>query len=233
MKIPVPPRRDNSGRGRVTGETVCIGMNCFPEVRIRLCHMCGRLFRLRDEGQGSWGICPDCRHDLEISFAPFELPRIDGYPDLPFIALSRYESPVPALMEAIKLRRHFRLLHFVAVTALLPVLSSIPGTVIPLPASIHGRRKRGFDQTRVLARYCRRPVSAVVGRRRGAEQKHLSREARSSNAERSLYLRRSPPAGGIVLDDVCTTGATVIRAVGLLDAAGDPPAAIVVVSART
>jgi predicted amidophosphoribosyltransferase len=136
-------------------------------------------------------------------------------------------------MEAIKLRRHFRLLHFVAVTALLPVLSSIPGTVIPLPASIHGRRKRGFDQTRVLARYCRRPVSAVVGRRRGAEQKHLSREARSSNAERSLYLRRSPPAGGIVLDDVCTTGATVIRAVGLLDAAGDPPAAIVVVSART
>jgi predicted amidophosphoribosyltransferase len=232
MKIPVPSARDNSERGKKTGETVYTGMNPFPDTRIRLCHLCGRLFSLAQVEREPWGICPDCRWELERSFAPFELPRIDGHPDLPFLSLSVYTGPIPSLMEAIKLRRHFRLIRYVAETALIPALEAMPGPLIPLPASPRGRRNRGFDQTRVLAKHSTRPVISAIRRRGGGEQKHLSRTERSRNAERSFHLCCTPPAAAIVIDDVCTTGATVRRAVSLLEGAGAYPAAVVVVSAR-
>jgi len=216
----------------MTGEPVYIGMILYPRVRLRLCHLCGSLFSLAETGPEPWSICPDCRDDLKGAFTPFELSRLEGHPHMPLIALSVialsvYEGPLPGLMEAIKLRRHFRLLHFVA-----PAMDQLPGTLVPLPASARGRRARGFDQTRVLAARCGRPVATVVRRRRGSEQKHLSRTDRVTNAERSLYLRGTPPPGAILLDDVTTTGATIHRAVTLLDAADAPPAAVIVVSAR-
>lgn len=108
--------------------------------------------------------------------------------------------------------------------------------LVPIPASQRGRRRRGFDQSLLLARMLSMesgvPFARLLKRRGGGEQKRLDRAGRMANMEEQLYMptgRRAPgrswpdeipPMAVTLVDDVVTTGATLETAAQLLLEAG-------------
>ena len=194
-----------------------------------ICHLCGRLAVDTDDS----GLCAACRRVLLSDLSPAVVTVLP--PGVPVVAALPYRGAVVHLMEAIKLHGHRRPLRFVARDILMPLVSATGGPLVPIPASRHGRRHRGFDQMERLAAL----MASACGRRRirafrhvgGGEQKRLNRTERLEHSRTSLVLRRPPTEAGIILDDVVTTGATVRRAVELLVATGVTPSTVVVVCA--
>lgn len=100
-------------------------------------------------------------------------------------------------------------------------------TVTWTPVSAKRLRKRGYDQSRLLAeRACRlwgvEPEALLRKVRDNPPQSSLeSAEDRWKNTE-GVYEAQGDPAGKRVLliDDICTTGATLVSAAGTLLSAG-------------
>jgi len=193
---------------------------------------------------GEHGVCDPCRCDLPFNepACPACAAPMDGAPGglpcarcrarpLPLetvIAAFRYAFPVDAAVHAIKFRRR---LEFV------PVLAAALGEAlcrarldadVLVPVPLHSVRHglRGFNQAvelaRLVGRDCGLPVSKVASRRRRTRpQTGLDRAARRRNIEAAfrvegpLYCRHA-----LIVDDVMTTGATVIELAGCLREAG-------------
>ena len=95
-----------------------------------------------------------------------------------------------------------------------------------VPATAAARRRRGFDHAEHLAR----ELSFIAGldfapllvAARSRDQRKLGRTGRIGNMRHSLAAMAgaSMPAAVIVVDDVCTTGATLFAATEALRAAG-------------
>jgi predicted amidophosphoribosyltransferase len=98
---------------------------------------------------------------------------------------------------------------------------------------LHGgrRRERGYNQSEILAAAAARVVGArldsrLLARRRDTRpQARLPLPARAPNVRGAFRFARTPYhetlAGRLVLvDDVVTSGATVLECVGALEAAG-------------
>lgn len=108
-----------------------------------------------------------------------------------------------------------------------------PVLVVPVPPSRAARRRRGDAPLEQLARLAvsgYRPDEVVVAdalepRRRVADQAGLSARARAVNLEWSMRARRAwepvlDRAVCVVVDDVLTTGATLVEAARALRGAG-------------
>ena len=106
-------------------------------------------------------------------------------------------------------------------------LPPVAETVITyLPRTARQRRIYGVDQAALLARALARALGVrllpLFRRKRGVVQKSLSRRARLQNARRSLHLRRGVSREAlassrlILVDDVVTTGASMVAAAELL-----------------
>ncbi len=96
--------------------------------------------------------------------------------------------------------------------------------VTPIP--LHGgrRRRRGFNQSELIARGVARalwlPLRADLLRRARSTgpQTALGRDRRASNVAGAFAAGETPPAGVLLVDDVSTTGATLAAAArALLD----------------
>ncbi len=96
-----------------------------------------------------------------------------------------------------------------------------------LPRTPKGIAKYGFDHMELLTR----EVAALLGcewepllsRRGGREQKHLTRTARVANMKETLYPKSERDLTGrrvILLDDICTSGASLAAAADLLHKQG-------------
>lgn len=108
----------------------------------------------------------------------------------------------------------------------------VPVLLVPVPTRRSARRSRGRDPlavlTRAAARDLRRSgrqaavVPALRHRRRVRDQAGLLGPERAANLAGALAARRPPPPRGVVVlvDDVCTTGATLAEANRALRAAG-------------
>ena len=95
-----------------------------------------------------------------------------------------------------------------------------------IPSSVQARRMRGFDHAELLAqelgKYLGLPSIAIFCEPKSHDQRKLSREERLANLEGriSLLPGASPPKHLILIDDVCTTGATLSAATNALHEGG-------------
>lgn len=101
-----------------------------------------------------------------------------------------------------------------------------PVTFIPIPLSAPRLRARGYNQSAVLAEALGRRLGAPVaehalGRRRDTKtQTALTPEERRANLSGAFVATGRPPVNPVLVDDVFTTGATLVEAAAALLAAG-------------
>lgn len=102
----------------------------------------------------------------------------------------------------------------------------VPAVDVFCPVPLHWSRRlwRGFNQAellaRPLAREVRVPVVSLLRRQRGGQQVGRSAEERRE-AWRDAFVAPGPvPAHVVLVDDVVTTGATVLACASALRAAG-------------
>ncbi|MBS3957679.1 MAG: ComF family protein [Clostridiales bacterium] len=113
-----------------------------------------------------------------------------------------------------------------ALAADLSVWSGWPDAVVPVPASPHALRTRGFDHTYMLAERVARELDTVAIRalsvRPARDQRRLGRVERAQNVAGAFTVMPGVhvPAKVLLVDDVMTTGATLDTAAGALLAAG-------------
>jgi ComF family protein len=145
-------------------------------------------------------------------------------------SLFRYQEPLRGLLLRWKYAGDGHpgaaLAGLIAAEAPEPMDLGWPDAVVPVPASGRARRKRGFDQARVLGRALARELGSV--HLPGALRRRLKRppQATLGGAERRRSLVGAFHAGGVfgrallLVDDVSTTGATLIESARALRAAG-------------
>ena len=117
-------------------------------------------------------------------------------------------------------------------------------TLVAVPTSRHGRRRRGGDLVEDLARSAARllrrtgadvDVAAVLGFARATrDQAGLDARDRQTNVAGAFRARSNAVAAGrdiVVVDDISTTGATLAEAVRALVEAGHRPIGSAVVAA--
>lgn len=172
--------------------------------------------------QAGFGICGACQSLLDV--APHVVER---FKPVPLVAANPYrpimQSVIPSYKDdgALHLGRALgeRLAKAVA------VLAPPPETVlIPVPSRPMAVRRRGFDHCARLATsvasQCRlRAHKALRRSDDGRDQQGLGSRARASNLQGRFRARRlREPV--VIVDDIVTTGATLVEAVRALRAVG-------------
>jgi ComF family protein len=96
--------------------------------------------------------------------------------------------------------------------------------VVPVPLHRRRRRGRGFNQAEDLARHLDRPMLVALRRVRSTvSQTDLPAARRHANVRNAFALRRRRDVRGlriVIIDDVCTTGATLEACARVLREAG-------------
>ncbi len=201
--------------------------------------MMAALFPARCPGCGRQAepVCEACARRLRAAPVQEPPPGLDA-----FVAAFRYEGVARELIARVKYRNERAALAWFA-AAMADALTrlatadahggvgeatgrrAVEGAVITwVPASPARRRGRGFDHGELLARAVGRrlgrPVRRLLVRAPGSPQTGASRVARQDGPP--LRFGAPPPAPGAVLvvDDVCTTGASLATAAAVLRRAG-------------
>jgi len=204
-----------------------------------LCSLCGTAV---SGDHIEHGLCDSCREELRTSPGPFSIAPTQEIHDSdtpePWVMCAHeYAGLTLRLIERMKLAGDTRLAAVAASTLLRPILETVSlepsaatrsSVLVPIPASRDGRRRRGFDQSLLLAKALERTgiaaVQPVLHRRGGSDQKHLDRADRFSNIVNQLELRPgaslSAEVSVVLVDDVVTTGASMLAARSLLVEAG-------------
>ncbi len=149
----------------------------------------------------------------------------------PLIAVwvvAEYEEVVVEIMKRFKFARAkaFYLPLAQALEARLPYLE--PDTlVVPLPTATGRVRQRGYDQTLLLAQELARirglQLVRPLVRTHNARQVGAKREQRQEQAKTAYQLSDATHIKGrsvLLVDDICTTGASLVAAARLLRSAG-------------
>jgi len=172
---------------------------------------------------------------------------------VPLAVTMRYEGVGRAVVLAHKERGRLSLAQplgaalAVAVTAALTTSGPVEKAVlVPAPSRRSATRARGHDPMMRTARHAARvldragiptvAVPALAYRRTVSDQHDLDRDARFANVAGAISVRRwllgrFPRARVVVVDDVVTTGATVLECCRSLERAGRRPTAVAAITA--
>ena len=107
-----------------------------------------------------------------------------------------------------------------------PEIASEVAGVTFVPASRKARARRGFDHAELLAQEVAlvigQPVIPLLSPPRARDQRALSRRARMGNMAHAVSALpgASAPESILLIDDVCTTGATLFAACDAIREAG-------------
>jgi ComF family protein len=217
-----PPACEICHEVQQQGKYLCEHCNKnLPRITEPCCEKCGEMF----EGniQSSF-VCPNCagldyafsfaRPVLDCSDAARELIHHFKYSraihlarDLASIAAEAFDDP--RFQRALEQR----------------------WPLVPVPLHWRRRQHRFFNQSEEIARHLGKmldlPVVPALKRIRATEtQTHLSRKKRLQNLRGAMQLsrqgkallRKNPPEGAVLIDDVFTTGATVHECAKILHA---------------
>jgi ComF family protein len=170
------------------------------------------------------GLCPACR--LALVARPRQRVLRGG---LVVTSALSYAGPVRGAILAFKENGRTDLSRALAAPLAVAVREArgavpevAPVEFVTVPTTRAAYRRRGYDPVALLARRAGVHTSRVFARPRShPDQKSLGRLARAQNLAGSFEARaRLEGRGFIVLDDIVTTGATVLEAARALRAAG-------------
>lgn len=182
---------------------------------LRACPRCGAPFGAVQ--------CTECSRTLLASAGRKQLP-CDA-----MVSAVAFDEAAQRLVTAFKDRHEARLA---------PVLAQLMARAVPpswvegglavtfVPATRAARARRGFDHGHLLgqavAEALRLPLCDLLEPPAAADQRQLGRRARLGNMGRRLRCRAGMPVpqAALVVDDVCTTGATLYSAADALREAG-------------
>jgi len=177
------------------------------------------LFDVRCPVCGTPGAAPCAECARQLRPAP-DLPTPDGLDEL--VAALSYTGTGRELVARLKYRNARAVLPALANAIAALVDPATVDVVTWAPTSAARRRERGFDQGRLLARAVarrlHRPCRSLLSRQPGPAQ--TGRPKRERLQGPTFTITRNPPCRVLVVDDVVTTGATLIAAARALKAAG-------------
>lgn len=198
---------DVCGREVFGGERICA--HCrerLPVPRV-VCPVCGR--RVEEEG-----VCASCKQRRPV----------------PNMVRSRFVHEGDALRLMLRYKGGERYLAQTFALELLPLLEAFPrpDALVPVPMTARERRRRGFDQARLLAERLSAqsgiPVLCAAEKtRETAQQKTLSRRERETNLRGCFRVADRKCVRGkrlLIVDDIYTTGATADEFASVLLRAG-------------
>ena len=198
---------DVCGREVFGGERICAECEkALPVIRLG-CPVCGR--RVREAG-----VCAACKQHRPV----------------PGKVRSRFVYEGDAMRLVWRYKQGERYLAGTLAGQMLPLLGEFPGTqaLVPVPMTSRAKRRRGFDQTLLLAeRLSERsgiPVLRTAEKVRDTPaQKTLTRRERADNLKGCFRVADRRGVKGkclLIVDDTYTTGATVDELAAVLLRAG-------------
>lgn len=205
------------------------------------CVLCG------DVGEGARDLCRACHRELPWLINPCPLcalPRPAGAPPrtpcgrclrrppplIATIAPLSFDYPADRLIRSLKFGGrllHARVLGGLLADHVLGHLTRRPERLIPVPLHPRRLRERGFNQSLELARPVAKRLDVPLDWRSCRRIRSTAAQTGLTAAERRRNLRGAFAAAGLdgvrhvaLVDDVITTGATVIEAARALRRAG-------------
>jgi ComF family protein len=141
-------------------------------------------------------------------------------------AIGPYDGALRAIIHALKYDQRRSVARPLAARMVRECASALEAMDIAVPVPLHPRRQRerGFNQAEEIAAHLGLPCSTILGRNRAtASQIGLPAARRHANVRGAFSLRRGAVISGlrvVLVDDVCTTGATLEACAAVLIQAG-------------